>query len=92
MAMFVLFSEVTQEVSALSKDKVAHTSSKADGEEEPAIERHDNQHEYVGIAHLDNVQDRLDHMHTHTDGVVLETKEEREREQSGRRMTKQVTI
>ena len=81
VAMFILFPEVTREVSALSKNKVAYTSTKADGEEKPAIECHDNKHEYVGIAHLDNVQDRLDHMHTHADGVVLETKEE-EREQT----------
>ena len=73
--MFVLFSEVPREVSALSKKRIVYTTTKADGEKEPAIECHGNQHEYVGIAHLDNVQDRLDQMHTNADGVVLETKE-----------------
>ena len=75
--MFILFPEVAGDMSTLGKDEVAHTSSKYDGEEEPAIVGHSHQHEEVAIADLHHMQDRLQHMRAHTDGVVLDTEVER---------------
>ena len=52
MAVLIPFPGVARDVSALGKDEVAHTSSKYDGEEEPAIVGHSHQHEEVAIADL----------------------------------------
>ena len=53
------------------KDEVAKARAKDDAEEEPDIVCHGNQHEKVGHSHLDDVQERLDDVHRHADGVVL---------------------
>ena len=52
VTVLILFPEVAHEMSALGKQEVPHTCSKHHRQEEPGIERHDNQHEDVGIAHL----------------------------------------
>lgn len=73
VTVFVLFSEISHEVSALGKQEVAHTSTKRDGQEQPAIVGHGYEHEEVGISHLHHMEGRLQQVHANTDGVVLES-------------------
>ena len=50
-------------MSAFCKDKVADSCAKADGQEQPAIERHDDEHEYVAISDLNDVEPGLEYVH-----------------------------
>ena len=70
MALFIILSEVSCEVSAFGKDEVAHPSAKTHGKEQPAVERHDNEHEDVAIANLNHVETTLKNVHTQTQAVV----------------------
>ncbi len=73
MTVFILFPEVAHEVAALGKEEVAHPSTKGNGEEEPAIVGHGHQHEQVRIAHLDHMENRLQEVDAHADGIVLDS-------------------
>ena len=55
LELFVCVCKVTREMSAFCKDKVADSCPKADGQKQPAIERHDDEHEYVAISDLNDV-------------------------------------
>ena len=68
--MFIILSEVSCEVSALCKDEVAHPSTETHGKEQPTIECHDNEHEYVAIPNLNHMQTTLKNVHTQTQAVV----------------------
>lgn len=63
LKLFIVFCEVSCEVTALGKHKVANTRSKAYSQEQPAIERHDNQHQDVAITNLNHMQHRLEEVH-----------------------------
>lgn len=73
MALFVILSKVSCEVSAFGKDEVAYTSSKTHGKEQPTVERHHYQHQYVPIANLDNMESTLKNVYTQTQTVVTNT-------------------
>ena len=45
MTVFILLSEIPHEMSTLSEQKITNTRSKANGEKQPSIKCHDNQHQ-----------------------------------------------
>lgn len=47
---------------AAAKDEVAKASSETDGQEQPAVIGHGDQHEEVAHANLDDMKGRLKHM------------------------------
>ena len=70
MALFVVFSEVSCEVSAFGEDEVAHSGSETHGKKQPAIERHHYEHENVAITNLNNMKATLKNVHAQTQAVV----------------------
>ena len=54
------------------EDEISDTRSEGNGKEQPGIERHGNQHENVGYADLEHMQERLHNVHRHGDGVVFQ--------------------
>lgn len=79
ITVLILFSEVAHEVSALGKQQVAHTCTKCDRQEQPAVVSHGYEHEQVSKAHLGHVQGRLDQVHGHADRIEPETVQQKMR-------------
>ena len=63
MTALILFPRVSHEVTALSENEVANTSTKDHSQEQPSIVCHCDQHEKVSIANLHHVEDRLEEVH-----------------------------
>ena len=71
--LFIVFSEVACEVPALGKDEVTDSSAEAHRKEQPAIERHDYEHENVAIGHLKHVKTTLKNVHAQAQTVVAKS-------------------
>ena len=73
VAMFIGLPETVEQVPASGKQEVTNSCSKAYSQEEPSVESHGNQHEDVSHRYLDDVERRLDQVHTDADRVILDT-------------------
>ena len=70
MTLLIILSKVSCEVTALGKDEVSNTSTKAHSKEQPSIECHDNEHKYVAITNLHHMNGTLKNVHAQAKAVV----------------------